>query len=442
MSELTDFLLPGPQSASALRHHLQVSQATFSRLAAAEPLVMQFGKARATRYTLLRPIRGQHRFPLWQVDEQGKAWKFGDLYPCWPQGSCLVALENGEWQWFSGLPWYLSDLRPQGFLGRAWGRRLAASLNLPDDIRYWQEEDILFALTLFSGENQGGWLIGEAAWQRWLQAAAPELITMADKLERYARLAQDALAGDVVGSSAGGEQPKFTCFADVGHEQAHVLVKFTAPQSHAIAVRWADLLTCESLALQTLEGAGVAVSQTRLLKHDSGQVFLEAQRFDCCGVSGRRAIVSLEAVQGEFVASRGHWPQVVNQLAAQKQTTAHTARRVAKIWAFGRLIANSDMHAGNLSFFLSDAPLALTPVYDMLPMAFAPNSAGAMREESVALTFDAAVEADAWRFALPLAKAYWQKVADDGRISTAFRAIARQMSAQLLPIERIVARLS
>lgn len=108
--------------------------------------VVQFGKARATRYALLRPIRGVAQFPLWQVNAQGNASKFGDLYPCWPQGRCLVALSSGEWQWFDSLPWYLTDLRPQGFLGRAWRRAIASYVHLPDDIRLWQEDEVLYAL--------------------------------------------------------------------------------------------------------------------------------------------------------------------------------------------------------------------------------------------------------------------------------------------------------
>lgn len=120
MSALTDLLLQGPSSAAELRSSLAVSQATFSRLVSAHQDVIQFGKARATRYALVRPVRGVAAFPLWQVNAQGQAAKFGVLYPCWPQGSCLVALDTGEWQWFDSLPWYLTDLRPQGFLGRAW----------------------------------------------------------------------------------------------------------------------------------------------------------------------------------------------------------------------------------------------------------------------------------------------------------------------------------
>jgi hypothetical protein len=441
MSALTDLLLQGPRPAPELRQHLSVSQATFSRLAKTEAQIVQFGKARSTRYALLRPVRGISEFPLWQVDDDGKAWKFGVLYPCWPRGSCLVALNNGEWQWFDGLPWYLNDLRPQGFLGRAWGRRLAAQLALPEDIRLWQEDDIIYALSLFSGENQGGWIIGASGYQQWLQNAAPESIAEADKLKAYAGLARNALAGEIVGSSAGGEQPKFTCLAETAGKAEHLLVKFTAPQPGAVTQRWADLLIAESVALAVLRRAGIATSQAQMLQAESGQVFLESKRFDCRGIAGRKALVSLEVVQSEFGAA-GPWPQALAVLEKQKQVTHETVQTVEKVWAFGRLIANSDMHAGNLSFYLSDAPLALTPVYDMLPMAFAPTSAGAMREESVALSVVPVVSREAWVFAFELAREFWQMIASDVRISAAFRAIAREMQAQLVTVEPVIARLA
>ncbi|MGL4726501.1 MAG: type II toxin-antitoxin system HipA family toxin YjjJ [Scandinavium sp.] len=442
MSAFTDLLLQGPRSAPELRNHLNISQATFSRQAAAEEHVVQFGRARATRYALRRPVRGINEFPLWQVDDAGKAWTFGVLTPCWPRGSCLVALNNGEWQWFSGLPWYLSDLRPQGFIGRAWGRRLAAQLALPEDIRLWQEDDILFALSLFSGENQGGWLIGETGYQQWLQAAEPTPIPEEGKLQAYAELARDALAGEVAGSSAGGEQPKFTCLAQRDSQPVQMLVKFTAPQPGAVTRRWADLLIAESVALDVLRNAGIAASQAQVLRSEAGQVFLESRRFDCEGVVGRRALVSLEAVQSEFGPSTSQWPQTVAGLEKQKQVTPETAQSVEKVWAFGRLIANSDMHAGNLSFYLSDAPLLLTPVYDMLPMAFAPTSAGAMREESLALKIEPSVSRGAWMFAFEQATLFWQQVADDARISAAFRQIAKAMQKELLAVKPVIDRLA
>ncbi|MCG0041242.1 transcriptional regulator, partial [Escherichia coli] len=68
--------------------------------------------------------------------------------------------------------------RPQGFLGRAWGRKLSAQLNLTDDIRLWQEEDVLYALTVFNGEYTGGWLVGGGDYQPWLNGPPPAAIPL------------------------------------------------------------------------------------------------------------------------------------------------------------------------------------------------------------------------------------------------------------------------
>ncbi len=442
MTAINDLLLQGPRGAPELRQHLGISQATFSRLVATQQQVIKFGKARATRYALLRPVRGISVFPFWQVNAEGRAIKGGEIYPTWPQGSCLVLQADGQRQWFASLPWYLTDLRPQGFLGRAWGRRLAQQFSLPEDIRLWQESDVLYALSQFSGEHSGGWLVGEKNYQRWLCATPPQPITDFQKNRVYAQLSREALAGEIVGSSAGGEQPKFSCFAQTATGDAHVLVKFTAPQSSAVSVRWGDLLFAEAIAHSTLTRAGLAASDAIALQGESGQVFLEAKRFDCEGVTGRRAILSLEAVQSEFVTASGAWPHTVEKLVQAGIVEATAAGQVEKIWAFGRLIANSDMHAGNLSFYYSAFPLSLAPVYDMLPMAFAPSSAGMMREEACELRFDSTISRQAWEFALPLAAQFWQQVMDEKRISENFRTIAAGMKTRLSDIAVMVQRMA
>jgi len=54
---------------------------------------------------------------------------------------------------------------------------------------------------------------------------------------------------------------------------------------------------------------------------------------------------------------------------------------MGRLHVFGRLIGNSDMHQGNLSFRLVDrGPLPLAPAYDMLPMSLAPSRTGVLRE--------------------------------------------------------------
>lgn len=442
MSLLTDLLLQGAQPASLLRQQLGISQATFSRLVNAESDVVKFGHARATRYALIRPVRNTHVFPLWQIDDAGKVWHFGQLYPVWPQGSCLVILKNGETQWFDGLPWYLTDLRPQGFLGRAWGRRIAQLSGLPEDIRLWQEEDVLWALSQQVPENLGGWLVGEESYRRWFDAPAQQVISKANKLTIYQDLANLALAGEVVGSSAGGEQPKFSCYAQTDSGAAQVIVKFTPPVQNENSQRWSDLLHAEALALKILNQSDIPASRACVLRTAQQQTFLEIARFDCVGMQGRRGIVSLEAVQCEFVSGPKPWPTAVAELLAQKVVEPFTLRLTQRIWVFGRLIANSDMHAGNLSFFLSDKPLALAPVYDMLPMAFAPNSAGSMRQEPATVQIDPAIPKDIWLEILPFAQRFWLEVSQNLQISEGFREIAGQMTQQLKEVETRIQRLA
>lgn len=80
------------------------------------------------------------------------------------------------------------------------------------------------------------------------------------------------------------------------------------------------------------------------------QTSLEVVRFDCVAEKGRRGIVSLEAVQCEFAAAPRHWPMVMAELLVKKIVEPSTLLLTQRIWVFGRLIANTDMHAGNLSF--------------------------------------------------------------------------------------------
>lgn len=132
------------------------------------------------------------------------------------------------------------------------------------------------------------------------------------KLNRYQQLAEDALAGEVIGSSAGGEQPKFACFAETRWGNQNVLVKFSARERNAVSERWSDLLIAESIALAVLSAASINASLATAICSEGGQVFLESIRFDCTGIRGRRQIVSLEALQGSMHLRRasGRWSRI------------------------------------------------------------------------------------------------------------------------------------
>lgn len=437
MSELTSLLLEGPLSAAELMARLNISQATLSRLVARQTDILKYGRARATRYALLRPIHQTSEWPLWRIDEAGRAHAAGTLRPVWPQGSCVVQGTAGEWQFYAGLPWFLSDMRPQGFLGRAWGRESATALGLPADIRLWNDDQSLLALGQTGVDMPGNWLIGQVSYQRWLTARQPEAIACHAKGQRYPQLAARALGGEEPGSSAGGEQPKFLCYTE---DAGHCLVKFSGQRENENSQRWRDLLRAEHLALTLLAQHNLPAAHSQLIEINS-QLFLEVERFDRIKQRGRRGMVSLEAVGAEFLGSLAHWPAALRQLAQTKKIGEQDAHQGTLQWAFGCLIANSDMHAGNLSFFMDGDRLTLTPAYDMLPMALAPNSLGQMRD-SVTLRVDTTLPRAVWQPASVMAKTYWQAVINGERFSEAFRTIARQALQQVQTLDATIAQMA
>lgn len=191
---------------------------------------------------------------------------------------------QGKWQHFDGLPWFLSDMRPQGFLGRAWGRECALQLGLPEDIRLWNEGHTLIALSARGYDVAGGWLIGQQSYQTWLLQPAPCPIPLEEKVSLYPTLAEKVLAGEEVGSSAGGEQPKFACYAErQDRSYAHLLVKFTPARQNENSQRWCDLLRAEALALQLMNEEGISAAGATIFAGPHGQLFLEVVRFDRLG---------------------------------------------------------------------------------------------------------------------------------------------------------------
>ncbi|CAI0981321.1 putative DNA-binding transcriptional regulator [Serratia entomophila] len=447
MSNLEQVLRRGPATAHQLIAALGISQPTLSRrireLAGA---VLILGKGKATRYALRRGVGGERQFPLYRVDERGKAHLFATLCPLYPADSCAVCYErSGEWRLYDGLPWYLNDLRPVGFLGRAWGKAAALELMLPETVRLWNEEQRLLALCHYGEDMSGDLLPGADSYRRWLTRNSAAPIALADKATRYADLSIRALAGELVGSSAGGEQPKFTACAELASGRcAHVLVKFSLAPNNPVAQRWSDLLIAESLALQTIAEAGLPSASTQLLFGRDRQCFLEVERFDRRGEYGRVAMVSLEALDAEFSGSgAANWVTAAQRLRERSVINQQTCERIALYWAFGRLIANSDMHQGNLSFLRPEQrPVALAPLYDMLPMAFAPTGSGNMRREAPDIGLSHDVSGGIWRQAELLALEFWRRTALHPQIGDEFRALAAQMPARLQQLSDRIQRLA
>lgn len=418
ITQIRTALATGPVSSASLRTTLGITRPTLAR-ALAEMLgeIVTLGAARATQYALRDSFRGLADIPVYRVNDIGQIKHLAQLCPVRP-GGFVVVRSDGKTDYHEGLPWWLADMRPQGFLGWAYARQHASGLGLPPDVRHWSDTDALRTLLASGGDTVGNLLLGDLARERFVNASAPTAVGA----DAYPRLAAQALTQGDTWSSAGGEQPKFCAYTDRGH----VLVKFTVPDDNAIAARTRDLLLAEHLALETLAAGGVAAAVSHLVdvKVDVGvQRFLELERFDRVGTHGRHALLSLACLDGEFVGNAtAPWPVVTRELARQKLISERAHAGATLLYAFGTLIANTDMHAGNLSFVGDQGgPFELSPAYDMLPMAFSPSAGGVMRDTVLAAHLHASVDGETWRFALELAKKYLVRLDDETRWSAAFQ---------------------
>jgi hypothetical protein len=437
----------GPAPARQLVQALGISQPTLSRvLAGMGDEVVRAGAARSIHYALRDTVRGLDALPVYRVTTQGQIQPLGELLPVRPEGF-VMRQTDGTSRHSEGLPWWLTDMRPRGYLGRAYAASHATALGLPAQLADWQDQHVLRALVAHGHDAVGNLLLGDRARERFLQSPPPNPIDVGDKPEAYAYLAEQAAQGEQPGSSAAGEQPKFAAFAHTANGPAHVLVKFTEAQANPITQRWRDLLLAEHLALQTLGDAGVPAARSQVIDHED-QRFLELERFDRVAPLGRRGLISLEAVEAEFVGdARAPWPELARRLAKGRHVTHEAADGAARLYAFGTLIGNTDMHNGNLSFTIDEgrqnAPvLALAPAYDMLPMGFAPRSGGALPAALPAPSLHPSVPHAAWVPALDWAGDYLARLRAERGFSADFRPCIEALAAHLQAAQAQVQRLA
>jgi hypothetical protein len=409
--------------------------------------ILRFGKARQTQYALRRKIGSHKKFPLFRVSTTGNLEQWGMLHPVMPEAYLVETLANGvvepRMDFYQGLPWYLQDMRPQGFLGRAFARFHGPMLGLPADPTRWSDDQALLALANTGHDCPGNLLVGEEAasiFQTGVFFAATERafppVPADQRLQKYPEFARLALAGEVVGSSAGGEQPKFNIEIVHDGQPLHVMVKFSAPQDNAATRRWRSLLICEHLAFQVL-GEMMPTSHSQLLNVEMGeaahQSFLEVARFDRVGDRGRRGVVSLKALDDEFAGLAAEWPKIVASLVQSGHLNKSVYLQVQKLYAFGVLIGNSDMHPGNLSFLVDDAAksvpeFVLAPVYDMLPMFLAPRPSGQIPDALQMPKIGINPQLEIWREMLPIARNYWLQVAAHLGVADDVRQMARNQA--------------
>lgn len=377
------------------------SQPTFSRwVARAGDRVVSVGRARARRYAAAREIDGLGReVPVFRVDEAGRLARVATLRPIEPAGLVVDAvdgqagLDDGA---HAGLPRFVADLRPAGFLGAALARR-ASALGVPADPREWSDDQTLLALASVGEDLPGDLVPGEASARRYYawRAGEVEVVARDERPKRYAVLAQEAIRGVVPGPTVSGEQPKFGTVVASPDGPRHVLVKFSPSEYSPAARRWCDLLVAEHLAHETLRAHGIAAVASEIVEGGS-RVFLETARFDRVGLHGRRATGAATP------------PDPRGALAA-----------------FARFLDDTD-----------DGRSRAGPAHGVLPMGYAPVG-GEVPARAYAPPPPEPGGEDAWRQAGSWAVDFWQRVAVDDRISRGFRTIARDNT---LAIMRMVGR--
>ena len=396
----------GPSSSSELCNYLNTPSSTLQRLlksvSEAEPSpLLNVGKSRARRYALKRPVDGLPApTPIYEGAPDGSFTQIMTLQPVEPQGyylhSELPDLSSGFLHTdpryigpnpFSDLPWFLENLRPEGFLGRAWvsdykkNSPSAARVSFPSDLQRWSGEDILRFTHLYGSDNSGSLVIG-APMLRYLQYHSPPSIPAHKRAQIFPQRAAEALSSAPYGSSPGGEQPKFSLAID--HHPA--IIKFSPPMSTPSGRRWADLLYSEYIVSEVLRRRNIPASASELLDSEDRR-FLQVRRFDRSWTgarTGRRGMCSLFSFDRDGAGRELRSWRVITEPLIGHGLTPEDHAHVCWLESLGHLIANSDMHPGNLSLFLNGTQISgVAPVYDMLPMAFAPSRAGEIPNEAV-----------------------------------------------------------
>jgi hypothetical protein len=442
---LAELTARGVLTSVELQAALKKSQPTVSRLLAdLSARVLTLGRGRNTRYGAARAIMGRApQQPLWWIDEAGTPRRIGTLSLLGDGSVVHVDGVDFEDTLRHRLPWYLAPLVPQGFLGRLLAQRLAAS-GLGANPESWNLEATLFA-ALHLHDAPGAIVLGEPVAAAGSAGSSGQMQHLPAGARRMGA-ALDGLAQDVArtlpaGSSAGGEQPKFLARLDSGE---HVLVKFTPPRGTPFGERWHDLLHAEALVAQVLAERAVPVAAGRIVE-TAQRTYLLSPRFDRIGAAGRRHAVAVGAVHQAFVpGAYSHWAATCETLVRQGRLDAAAGEQARALLEFGRLIGNSDMHAGNLSLFVELQSLAgagasasqgwgrfsLAPVYDMLPMRWRPDPMLGGAADYTAFEPDAISASGPARAP---AAAFWSRLSEQAAVGKALRLVAAEMARRLAP---------
>ena len=423
----------GIASSAELAHALGVSQPSISRRLARltdDGQLLRIGLTRGARYGLRREIEGiGSNWPLRRIDRKGDIHEIGTLHSL-AAGQYFFdphpgALESGfAWGGISeGIPYFLQDQHPSGFLGRAVPRSYP-ELNLPQRVIDWTDDHYLRYLAQRGAETVSNLVLGDVAFNEYLGGLRHRTVIQDTQRETlYPALVAEVMRGGLPGSSAHGEHPKFAAGLHDDFGPRSVIVKFSPAMDTPVGQRWGDLLIAEHHAHQVLNGAGLAACSSRIFTF-ANRRFLEVDRFDREGLEGRIGVTSLLAIDTAQYGKLDKWVSSAARLCKDRRIEADVLDRVRLVATFGALIANTDQHFGNLAFYDSyDGCFQLAPIYDMLPMLFAPE-----HDQIHAREFDpphpTADTLPAWGLARSLAERYWRTLTEEALISPGFHQVS------------------
>ena len=424
---LQQLLAKGPAKAATILAELDISQPTFSRLWPTVKDGVALGTARARQYGLRRQIPGVDvPVPIFRVSEAGQVEPFGQLEILQGGFYGLRLIDETSTQLFQGIPYFLQDLRPQGFLGRMEPGK-NRDLELPPDILMWTDEHVLKYASRRSEHAVGNLILGNESYARYLADLVTiqnSLIPETERTDRYPGLAEQAMQGDSPGSSAGGEQPKFTAVIQRSDERKkidYVIVKFSPNIDTQNGRRWGDLLICEHLALEVLARNNIAAAKTSILQA-AGRVFLEVVRFDRVGLRGRRPMATVAALDGDLGMRDQNWTVVASELGRLGHLSKKDVETVGILDLFGTLIGNTDRHHGNMALaWAITGRFQLLDAYDMLPMLYRPNTHGEIVDREWVPSLGGKLELRHLKRCCEMANQFWTDVIDDPRISDEFK---------------------
>lgn len=212
---------------------LDYSQPTLSRIVRnAGTAVATLGRAQQTRYARVRHAGVDQPLNITRVGATGSPVSCDTLHTIGGvSGGRTAHVAERRVTIFVGLPWFVQDIQPQGFIGRQFPQRVS-QLQFPSSVANWSDNHVLQTLSIAGFDEPGDLILGRAPLDKFLAQSIPEAITTRRKATVYGQLATENVGDRLNPSYAGGEQPKFTTFADTANVAAHVIVKFSPQDSN------------------------------------------------------------------------------------------------------------------------------------------------------------------------------------------------------------------